>query len=76
MLKLSDSFLNSSVNITLDNNVEKSFSAVRISKPSSSSFSSSELPDSFCSAATFFSGRVVLQQKKKTTRRANGISVM
>lgn len=46
--------------LTLCNKVENSFSAVNISKPSSSSFSSSELPDSVCSTATFLIGRVVL----------------
>lgn len=49
--------------LTLCNNVENSFSAVRISKPSSSSFSSSELPDSFCSVATFLIGLVVLEKE-------------
>lgn len=45
--------------LTLDNKVEKRFSAVNISKPSSSS-SSPELIESACSNV-FLSGRVLLQ---------------
>lgn len=47
--------------LTRCKSVENSFSAVSISKPSSSSSSSPELPESFGSWVTFFSGRVLLK---------------